>query len=70
MPKPKIDNQINKRASEIHSVEESRNGDVENPQMGEEYENIILVNDVLSDASEDELSMDLDETPKLSIVAT
>ena len=37
--------------------------------MGEEYENILLVNDALSDASEeDEVSMD--ESPMLSIVAS
>lgn len=33
--------------------------------MGEEYENIILVNDAISDPSEDEVSMD--ESPMLSI---
>ena len=43
------------RASEINSVDES---EVENPQMGEEdYGQFLLVNDEISDGSEEELSI-------------
>lgn len=51
---------MEKRASEVQSIEDS---EVDNPQMGEDYERIQVVNDELSEASEEEISIGEDTPP-------